>query len=433
MILSGQPQRTPPEEHAETVAQAIIFESHGEMGRFVVGRGPRQQDSNANKVRDHLAIMLYTAQRASGKIRMNTTVAVRNLISDATRWGISRSKFSIAAFCTALVLFIGYVDYITGIWISLSVVYVVPIAIAAWFVNRSFALAIATASTAVWLWGDVASGMTPGNYLIPAWNGFIRLAFYVFVIVLLKRLHDLQTDLGRRVQERAAALTREIAERERLEREMLQISERERRTIGQDLHDGLCQHLTGTALASQVLTQNLAELGLAQADESRKVVDLIEEGITLARSVAKGLYPVEMRADGLMQAFDEFAATTSELFKISCRFECDSPVLVRSPTVAMHLYRIAQEAVSNAIKHGQATEIAIAMEVSESGLRLSISDNGSGIPDPLPSTKGMGLRIIADRAQVIGATFAIRRAQEGGAELSCVLALDDIPAHLANV
>ena len=364
---------------------------------------------------------------------MDAMISAVKLTGELGRWGATRSKTEIALFCFLLVGFIGFLDYITGTEITLSVVYVIPITIAAWFVNRPYAFALSILSVLVWIYGDLAAGLKVPNILVPSWNGFIRLLFYAFLIVLLGRLHDLQRDLGRRVRERAAALTKEIAERERLEREMTEIGERERRRIGQDLHDGLCQHLTGTALASQVLTQKLASRDLEEAGESRKVVDLIEEGISLARGIAKGLHPVEMQAEGLMQALDEFAAATSELFKISCKFECDSPVLVRPPTVATHLFRIAQEAVSNAVKHGHATQIVISLDVFDSGLKLSVSDNGRGIPDPAPSGGGIGLRIMADRAKVIGAAFAIRRNAAGGTEVSCTLAQNDIPAYFNDV
>jgi len=357
-------------------------------------------------------------------------ISAVKLASELGQWGATRSKPAIALFCFALVSGVGYIDYVTGIQVSLSVVYVVPITVAAWFVNRPYAFVLAAFSAALWIFGDMAGGMQYTTYWVPVWNGFIRLSFYAFLIIVLGRLHDLQRDLGRRVQERAAALTKEIAERERLERELLEVSERERRRIGQDLHDGLCQHLTGTALASQVLAQKLASRNLQETNEAQLIVDLVEEAISLARGVAKGLHPVEMQADGLMQALDEFAAKTSELFKVSCKFECDSPVLMPSPTIATHLFRIAQEAASNAIKHGQATRIVISLEAIDAGLRLCISDNGSGIPDPVPNSGGMGLRIIADRAKVIGAKLAIRRSMAGGAEISCMLSQVDIPAHL---
>jgi signal transduction histidine kinase len=229
---------------------------------------------------------------------------------------------------------------------------------------------------------------------------------------VLVRLRYLQRNLEELARVRAVALSHEIAERERLEREMLEISEREQRRIGQDLHDGLCQHLTGTALAGQLLAEKLTRRELPEPREARKVVDLIEEAITLARGMAKGLHPVEMKSDGLMQALEEFCVSTSELFE--------------SQSTAIHLYRIAQEGVGNAIKHGRPTRIVVQLEEIEEGTQLMISDNGSGLPASAPpgnsiGGNGMGLRIIADRAKMIGGHFRVDRGRFGGAELSCLI------------
>jgi signal transduction histidine kinase len=216
-------------------------------------------------------------------------------------------------------------------------------------------------------------------------------------------------------------LKEEIAERERLERELLEISEREQRRIGQDLHDSLCQHLTGATLAGQVLEEKLAALNLPIVADANKMVGLVEEGIDLARKLAKGLYPVEMEADGLMLALEEYAATSTKLFKVSCRFECDLPVLIHDPATAGHLYRIAQEAVGNAIKHGEAKNILIRLDASEESTVLSVKDDGGGLPQPLPENRGMGLRIMAFRSSMIGGTFNARRDETGGTLVTCEL------------
>ncbi|MDE2181920.1 MAG: sensor histidine kinase [Alphaproteobacteria bacterium] len=335
------------------------------------------------------------------------------------RWCAARSRSQIALFCLFLVLTEGYIDYVTGAWVSLSVIYVIPIAIGAWYVSARFAYGLAALSTAAWIAGDIIEGMGP-NDLVLVWNGFIRLLFYACLIFVLCRLRDLQRELEHRVHERAVALTKEIAERERLERELTEVSERERRRIGQDLHDGLCQHLTGTALVGQVLNHKLALRALPEAAESQKIVDLIEKGINLARGVAKGLYPVESQPDGLMQALDEFAATASDRYGMPCLFECDSPVLVDNPSTATQLYRIAQEAVNNAARHARASRIVIRLESVAQGLMLAILDDGSGIPLP-PAGGGMGLKIMADRAQVIGGKLTIQHRQNGGTEVFCIL------------
>jgi signal transduction histidine kinase len=328
-----------------------------------------------------------------------------------------------AAIVAALVLtvFIGIFDYATGAQISLSAFYLIPVTIAAWYVGFAFALVIAAACVGVWATGNVVGGddefATP---FLVTWNCTVQFASYFVVVVAVTRIHSLQKSLEERVRERAAALTREVRERELLQRELLQVSEREQRRIGQDLHDGLCQHLAGTAMAGQVLREKLARQRLSEAADAQRVVELIQEGVVLSRSSAKGLHPVEFDAGGLMLALEELADTTSKLFKVACRFECESPVLVRDREAAEHMYRIVQEAVRNAISHGRAANIAIRLEAVEDGQELRIEDDGRGMP-AAPSREGMGLRIMQNRALVIGGRFRIDRREGGGTIVCCSL------------
>lgn len=325
------------------------------------------------------------------------------------------------------VLTVGLVDYATSPEISFSVFYLLALGLAVWFVGREFAWFIAVLSMAVSLAGDLATGSRHSSMPVLFWNESIVLAFYFVVVWLLTRIRQLTRGLEARVRERTTALTDEIAERERLERELLEISEREQRRIGHDLHDSLGQHLTGAALAAQVLEEKLAARGLPEAADASKLVSIVEEGIALSRKFAKGLHPIELEAEGLMQALEELALASSDLFKIACRFECDSPVLVRDGPASGHMYRIAQEAVSNAVKHGKARNIVILLETLDDGIALLVKDDGVGLPEPLPEKRGMGLRIMAHRAGMIGATFTARREGDRGTTISCVLRRGNAP------
>lgn len=320
-----------------------------------------------------------------------------------------------------IVAAIGFVDYVTGHEMSFSVFYLLGVALAVWFVGKVFGVLISALSVLVWVMGDLASGAQFSSPLIPIWNAIVLLTFYLVVVWLLASLRSLNRNLEGQVRQRTSALTEEMAERERLESELLEISEREQRRIGQDLHDGLCQHLTGATLAGQVLEEKLAARQLPEASDASRVVDLVEEGINLSRKLAKGLHPVDMEADGLMLALEEYATTTSELFKVSCRFECDVPVLIHDTATAGHLFRIAQEAVGNAIKHGGAKSILIRLDVSEEATVLSVKDDGTGLPEPLPKSRGMGLRIMAHRSGMIGGVFNARRAGPEGTLITCEL------------
>jgi len=349
--------------------------------------------------------------------------AWNGLPTGVERWLASHSPRTIGLSCLLVTCAIGYVDYLSGTQITLSVVYALPISVMALFVGGWAATGLSVFSVVIWIAGDFFAGIQSQvtGVHVPAINGSLRFLFYAFLVYVLSRLRRLQTGLEIRVQERARALARETAERERLEHEMLEISEREQRRIGQDLHDGLCQHLTATALAGHVLAEKLTSKGLGETRDANRIVDMVEEGISLARNMAKGLHPVEMQSDGLMQALEEFAATTTQLFGVECRFECNSPVLIHSPATATHLYRIAQEAVSNAIKHGHAGCITVALEETEVGVRLSVSDNGDGMTKASPKAGGMGLRIMADRARMIGGRFNVASHWPRGVELSCLI------------
>ena len=242
---------------------------------------------------------------------------------------------------TLMLAGIGWIDYLTGSEIMFSVFYLLEVGLAAWYLGKGYGLFMSVLSVAVWVVGDLAAGARYSSSFIPIWNALILTAFYFVVVVLLTSLRAAQRELEKRVEQRTEALTREMAERKRLEKEMLQMSERDQHRLGLDLHDGLCQHLTATALAGQVLVERLAAKSLGEAADANQIVGLVEDGISMARNLARGLYPVELEADGLMSAFQELAESITQGAKVACVFDCAAPVLIRDDTVGTHLYRIA--------------------------------------------------------------------------------------------
>jgi signal transduction histidine kinase len=312
---------------------------------------------------------------------------------------------------------VGYLDYITSYKVSFFIFYLIPIVFALRRVGVAFAVIISVLSVIVWMVTNLAGGDIYPNWFIPAWNAAQRIAIYLGVVnflVLREKLED-------RVRERTAALTHEMQERSRLEKELLEISEREQRRIGHDLHDSLCQHLTATALAGQVLSKKLADKSLPETAAANHLVGLVEEAIDLTRGVARNLHPVEMQAEGLIYGFQELAANTSERFKIACEFQCPQTVLLQDATANTHLYRIVQETITNAIRHGKAKHITIRLDATDSVINLAITDDGIGIRDKKRNNGGMGLRIMAYRASMIGATFDIKRLPSRGTRVTCTL------------
>ncbi len=213
---------------------------------------------------------------------------------------------------------------------------------------------------------------------------------------------------------------RDITERRRLEQELLEISGAEQRRIGQDLHDGLCQHLAGVEFRTSVLVDQLANSPKAQ-QEAAKIAELIRDGARQARMLSRGLSPVSLETHGLMSALKELTENTSELFNNTCRFECGKLISVKDNVVATHLYRIAQEAISNAARHGRAETIVVALHRTVSETRLTITDDGCGLPPPADRSGGMGLRIMRYRAELIGAVLTIEPAKGAGTFVKCVL------------
>ena len=345
--------------------------------------------------------------------------AVERLMAWLTRIG-RQSRRRLMALTFVLVILIGLADYVTGYEISFSVFYLSAVCLATWFIGFRFALVVAVGSVACWFIGDWLAGKQYTSRFVLGWNAAIALTFYWVMIVVLSSLRSLQDKLEAKVRERTAALTEEMATNERLEKELLSVSEREQRRIGHDLYDSLCQHLTGTALAGHVLGEKLAARGMPEIVDANRVVALVEEGISLARSLARGLAPVELEAEGLMAAFRELAKSTSERLRIDCRFESSAPVLIEDADMATHLFRIAQEAISNAIRHGRAQHVRISLTHEAGSVALRVMDDGCGLPDILPPNRGMGLHIMQHRAAMIGARFSIRR--EGkGTLVACVL------------
>ncbi len=211
----------------------------------------------------------------------------------------------------------------------------------------------------------------------------------------------------------------DITPRKLLERQIAEVSEREQRRIGQDLHDSLCQHLVSAAFASEVLRDKLARQKLAEAAQAESILDMVNVGISQARNLARGLYPVRLEIDGLASALEELALATQARNRIPCRFFCDQPVAVHDEAAGVSLYRIAQEAINNALKHSRASHLSIGLGCVEQEVTLTVKDDGVGFPESFDCRAGMGLSIMNYRAKMIGASLDIRRAVEGGTVVIC--------------
>jgi len=213
---------------------------------------------------------------------------------------------------------------------------------------------------------------------------------------------------------------RDITERKRLEREILEISNKEQQRIGHDLHDGVCQQLAALAYRSHILARRLEEKGLGESADAEVLGDLINESLVQTRGVARGLFPVRLEENGLASALEELAANTGALYRIACTFSCEEPPPDVDNGVALHVYYIAQEAVLNAVRHGKATHISVALARTNQLLALTIQDDGSGFTLDDHTRVGMGIGIMGYRARVIGATLDLKSQPRQGTQIRCV-------------
>ncbi|MEX1211236.1 MAG: PAS domain S-box protein [Balneolaceae bacterium] len=216
-------------------------------------------------------------------------------------------------------------------------------------------------------------------------------------------------------------IIRDISEQRRLELEILQTSEHERRRIGQDLHDGLGQMLTGIGLMAKNLTHALEKQENPHKESAREITDLIREADQHARELARGLVPVNYDSEGLHAALERLAGRAETLFRIQCRYQSSGEVQFEDANHVTHIYRIAQEAVSNAVKHGGAEKVQIHLSGSADRIRLRVEDDGKGFEEDWDEKGGLGVRIMQFRAGLIGATIDITDSTLGGASIICTI------------
>lgn len=308
---------------------------------------------------------------------------------------------------------VALVDYATGFELQFSIFYLLPIGFSVWHQGWKSASVFTLLAVLFSLLGDIASGIEFSSQFVPWWNVVIATGFYFTVVVVLHRLKLAQENLEARVVDRTASLQVEVRKREELEHALIDASEREQRRIGHDLHDSLCQHLTGAALAAQVLHGKI-EAGIKpETKDSEQVVRLVEEGIDLSRSLARGLAPVELDSQGIAAALRALAERTTANTPFHCELHLPQLVLLNDTQVTTHLFRIAQEAVRNAVKHSRGRSILITLMQDSARTTMIIEDDGEGLPAGLASATGMGLHIMRHRASLISAEFLIERLPQG--------------------
>ena len=308
-------------------------------------------------------------------------------------------------------LVIGFFDFITSYEFRLLPLYAGPIFAVGWFLGRRTGLAVALMSAVIWWTANWSNGDPDLHSWVRSWEIVRHVGFFLIVAWTSAAL--------RAKSDMAAARIALLEQTRRLEHEIVAISESEQRRIGQDLHDGLCQFLaalgcSATSLRGQLEKRQLME----EASHAGELAQLLQSAVVETRDLARSLVPAHVSDVGLVVALEALAQSVSRLHGINCSFRLDGHAVGEDELVATHLYRIAQEAIANAINHGKAKNISVLLSTESGRLTLRVIDDGIGISTP-PAKSGMGLAVMRYRARLSGGELEAKRLEEGGTRITC--------------
>ena len=313
-----------------------------------------------------------------------------------------------------MVVLIGKLDAMGGWDVSMFLFYAVPIVFVAWFGNGRLAVICAICCGAAWYMAKL-DAHPYGTTQAYAWAAFNRVVYFLFVAIGATAIKRLREEFQARM---------EALERAReLEQEIVRVSEREQMRIGQDLHDGLCQNLVAIDCAAACLKADLEAKSLPEAETAETIQKLLREAVVEARDLARGIFPVQMDAEGLPAALEDLVTKTNRLPQVTVTFEVEGEASIADPQVAMHLYRIAQQALNNALSHARSQRIAVRLKREGMRVTMTIADDGCGFAQPQSSSRGMGLRTMSYRARLIGAELVVESTPNVGTEVNCKLTL----------
>lgn len=330
-----------------------------------------------------------------------------------------------AAIILILAGLIGWLYVATDGVVSLQVFYLVPVILAVSWLGLAWGVAIAVLSACLRFIGDMANAGSDFDFFASSHllrmlsNRVSSLLVYLVVVVVIHELLRLSRQLEERVQARTTALRQAVAARERLQASLFEAGLRERKAIGRDLHDGLGQHLAATAMAASVVAGRLEAQGDPLVADAREVERLVKSAIDQTRQTARGLLLETVRPDELVAELEELAAFATHEHRTPCVFTAEGAPERLDLNVASHLFYIAREALRNALRHGGATRIAIHFCVGRALVALIVTDNGRGLSPGEEEEGGVGLRIMSQRAELIGGKLSVGAGPGGGTRVDC--------------
>jgi signal transduction histidine kinase len=344
---------------------------------------------------------------------------------DAMRLNVARTfsqqrRSWILAEMAAALLVIGLADFLSSYQFRLLPLYAGPIFVVAWFFGWKPGLAAALISAVIWWVANWFNGDPDLRSWFRLWEVCRHVGFFLVVGwtgAALRAKNDMATA-------RIALLEHS----QRLEQQIVDISEAEQRRIGQDLHDGVCQVLAALSCAATSLRTELEKRELkTEASSAGELARLLQNAVVETRDLARSLVPAHVSDVGLAVALEALTQSVSRMHRVNCAFRLHGNDPHENGQVATHLYRIAQEAINNALNHGRAKNISLSLGGSNGHIDLAVTDDGVGIPLD-PRAGGMGLAVMGYRARLSGGELTVNRMPGGGTKVSCTVAAER-PRH----
>lgn len=319
---------------------------------------------------------------------------------------------AVAAFF--LLLWLGALDLFVGYKVTITIFYAVPILLVGRFCGLTASLALALAATVVWSGADYGSGHLYESSTVQAWEISIRTVFFLAVAVISGAVWHRQQVANSRIEM--------LEDARGLERQITELSECERQRIGRTMQEGLCQYLAAVACSASSLRRDLETAGLAKfAQAAEELGQLVSNGVLETRLLSHNLMPIGIGHGGLAVALRELVDSTGRLEGIDCTFEHTGTELTHHDLLATNFFRIAQEAVANASRHGKAQRIEVSLTTNQHAATLSIADDGIGMPHTaMAESMGKGISIMRHRADAIGGELLLEERRPRGTLVCCI-------------
>ena len=321
-----------------------------------------------------------------------------------------------------MIVGVALADLLCGEEITLSIFHLVPVAFATWVLNGRAGFAAASVVTVVWLAVEVTQQGAYSNPWVYLGNAVVRLVFLGWMVGFIRRLKTVERRLGREIVRQARKLRKEESRRAGIEREWVELYSKDQGRLAQQIHDELGQYLSALSYHSKMLAEDLHAMNSPLAQKADRAVNLIRTTNEAIRRLGRSVHVPEGSAGALAEALAQLTDDFERLTGVECRFAASAGPIAMDPFRSLMLFRIGQEACSNAVKHGKPKSIVLRLTVKDSTLRLSVQDDGCGFAPAVPGHEGLGLSSMEHRARMMGGWLHVHSTPEG-CTLDCAVPL----------